>query len=221
MALNLWIRPYLNEAGLGRIEAAVKGAEKRTRGEIVPVVARQSAPHGHAAWLAAAMLLALGYASGLGLWRSQLPWGHWAWFPLDALSAMVAGWLLAKLPYVRRLLTPQRDLDHAVHLGAEAAFHRLGVHRTADRSGILLYVSLTERRAVVLADQGISSKVGAEEWRAVCKLLLDGASRHDLATGFERAIDHSSSVLQKHFPLRKAKAAKRDQLPDRLRILGS
>jgi putative membrane protein len=219
MALSLWIRPYLDDAGLKRIEAAVHGAEKRTRGEIVPVVARQSAPYGHVAWLAAAALLALAYAGGLELWRAKMPWGHWAWLPLDLFTSAVSGWLLAKLPYVRRLLTPDRDLEANVHRAAEAAFLELGVHRTDDRSGILLYVSLTEHRAVVLADEGISTKVDAKEWDDVCKLLLDGAARRDLATGFERAVDHSSSVLQRFFPLRKGKAPKRDQLADRLRML--
>jgi putative membrane protein len=166
----------------------------------VPMVVRESAATGHVPALADALLLAGAYAAGLELSRAHLPWGHWAWLPLDLSLAALAGWGLARFAWLRRLLTPKSDRARAALLRAEAAFYARGLDRTKGATGILLFISLQDHQAVVLADKAIASKLPPETWDEVCEMLLRGARQGDLATGFQAAIAKCASILEKPFP---------------------
>jgi putative membrane protein len=215
--MALWLRPYLDDDGLQRIEAAVRSAEKRTRGEIVPVLARRSAPYGHTPWMLGGLVfLALLLSEGRA-WDGIVPWGFQGVLLLDLAAAAVCGLLFGRLAPLQRAFTPAKDQAQAVSLAAEAAFYRYGLRRTKESTGILLYVSLAEHRAVVLADHGIASKVPPETWDEVCALLLKGAASRDLASGFEDAVAACARILAKPFPARKKNP---DELENRLRVLG-
>ena len=211
-------RGHLDHEERQRIEAAVQTAEQATCGELIPVVTRRSAPYGHAPWLAAALILAAAEGSGLS-WSLALAWGRSRWLgvALDLLSAGLAGWLLTRWSVLRRALTPPKDRLLAVHRAAEAAFHRLALHRARGDAGVLLYVSLDERRAVVLAGAGIADLAGPEHWTQCCRLLTEGAAQGDLAGGFERSIALAATVLAEHHPRTGSNGA--PVLTQRLRIL--
>jgi putative membrane protein len=195
-----WLSRHLDHAGRERIEAALRTADQATCGEIVPVVARRSARYGHAPWLAAALCLAAAESAD---WTGFLvpAWGHRA-VAAAALALLCAacGWLLARFPGVRRALTPRADRIQSVHRAAEAAFHHLALHRARGDAGVLLYVSLEERWAVVLAGAGIADLAGPAHWEETCRLLTSSAAKRDLAGGFEQAIAHTARVMALHHP---------------------
>ncbi|HTB23162.1 MAG TPA: hypothetical protein VK914_10700 [bacterium] len=194
------LKHLLDHAQRERIEAALRAADIRSCGEIIPVVARRSAHYGHVSWLAAALCLALVESLGLG---REVPAVHQHpdIFALTlALFSAAAGWLLAQIPSFRRALTPKADRLLAVHRAAEAAFHHLALHRARHDAGVLLYVSLEERQAVVLAGPGIADLAGAAHWKHSCSLLTAGAADGDLTGGFEKAIAHTAEVLAQHHP---------------------
>jgi putative membrane protein len=210
------MKRHLDHAGRERIDAALKNADQATAGEIVPVLARRSARYGHAPWLAAALCLAA--AEGLAAQGLLPAWSESAGGAAAlALLCAAAGWLLARLPLLRRALTPRADRAQAVHRAAEAAFHQLALHRARGDAGVLLYVSLEERRAVVLAGGGIADLAGPEHWEETCRLLTRAAAKGDLAGGFERAIAHSVQVLALHHPAIAGEA--KPVLAQRLKIL--
>jgi putative membrane protein len=212
-----WLNRHLDHAGRERIEAALRTADRATCGEIVPVIARRSARYGHAPWLAAALCLAAAESAD---WTGCLlpAWAHRT-LSAAALAAICAaiGWLLARIPGVRRALTPREDRILAVHRAAEAAFHHLALHRARGDAGVLLYVSLEERWAVVLAGAGIADLAGPAHWEQTCRLLTLAAAKHDLAGGFEQAIAHATQVLSRHHPAVAGGPA--TVLTQRLRIL--
>jgi uncharacterized membrane protein len=212
-----WLNKHLNHAARERVHQAVLSAELRTPAEIVPVLVRRSV-RSHATALASLILLALLWGSGHSIGRLYLPWGHWGARPVDGLACLLAGWSLASTARVRRWLTRPSDRKRAVHLAAEASFYRLGLHKAEHDNGVLIFVSLEERQAVVLAGPGIAAKVEAQEWNSICKRLVRQAGNGDLAGGFETAILASAELLEQHFPHPRGKRRK-SKLGDRLRIL--
>jgi putative membrane protein len=213
----LWLKKHLNQAARERVHQAVVAAEKRTPAEIVPVLVRRSV-RSHAAALAGLILLALLWGCGQSIGRLYLPWGHWGARPVDVALCLLAGWSLASTARVRRWLTRPSDRRRAVHLAAEASFYRLGLHKAEHDNGVLIFVSLEERQAVVLAGPGIAAKVEPHEWDSICKRLVRQAANEDLGAGFETAILASAELLEKHFPHPRGKRRK-NKLADRLRIL--
>ena len=210
-----WLSGYIKEEGLERIVQAVRTAETKTRGEIVPMVVRRSAGTAHVPLTAAAIVLASAYAAGLQLSRAHLPWGHWAWLPLDLALGLLAGWGLAKFAWVRNALTPPQDRARAAFLRAQSAFHAHGLDRTKGSSGILLFVSLEDRQAVVLADKGIAERMPKETWDQLCEMLLRGARYGDLASGYQAAVARCATILEKKFPVTRYD---KDELPNQLII---
>jgi uncharacterized membrane protein len=97
-------------------------------------------------------------------------------------------------------------LDHACPGDAVArairVFERLGMHRTAERNGVLVYVAVTDRKLAVIGDEGIHVRVGEEYWRR----LVDGMTRHFREErprdGFLHSLAELGLALRRHFPRR-------------------
>ena len=219
---------YLSEADQARVTAAVAAAESHTAGEIVTVVADRSDGYSDIAlaWSAIAsftalIVLALFPDFYLGLADKLLD--HWAheWTPREIFTlAAVVGiakflgtWLIQLWPPLKfwLVLPPiktQRTLQRAVSLfkvGAE--------RRTHGRTGILIYLSMREHRAQILADEAIASKVSPETWGEAMAALLEHIKDGRCADGMIAAVEKVGVVLAEHFPRAEDDT---NELPDRL-----
>jgi uncharacterized membrane protein len=210
------MHPALGHEARLRVKRAVEAAEASTTAEIVPVVALRCANHANTGLLCGLILLALLWSAKLSLGALILAWGSWGIQLVDIAACLFAGWGLARLAWVRRLLLPLHARQHAAHLAAEAAFHRYGLAKAAADNGVLIFVALEERQVVVLAGGGIHALVGDEAWKGVRDRLLEQAAKGDLAGGFEAAIAEAARVLKAHHPGARISPV---QLDDRLRVM--
>ncbi|EXL04162.1 TPM domain-containing protein [Brucella anthropi] len=184
-----------------RIAEAIRKAEAETSGEIYAVLARSSDDYFFAAGFVATcgILIASVIAAFLA---------HWYWFdirlPMFGL-AVLAAFLTAMLvlwffPAIRMLLVPRRIRYKRAHLNALQQFLARNVHITEHRTGILLFVSMAEHYAEVIADAGIHARVEQDEWNAIVATLIHHASRAQMTEGFVLAIGQAGVLLEKHFP---------------------
>lgn len=226
----------MNEEDRRRIAEAVTAAEANTSGEIYCVLAPQVSDYRETplAWAAATALVLPALALLLGFEPEMLSrvfggWdvGHAAAADqtiFAALSTYVAlqaavfvpAALIVWLPPVRRALTPASLKAERVHRAAMEQFLGHGLHATRDRTGILLFASLAEHRAEVIADEGIYSAAPNAVWDEVVALLVGGLKRDDIAGGFEAAVARCGEILAEHVPPR---ADNPNELPDRLVVL--
>ena len=184
-----------------RIAAAIRAAEEHTDGEIYCVVARASDGYFFpAAFMAVlGMLIAsLAVAYALEAWWLSIRLPHLVAAQLLALASVLV--LLRLLPGLRIHLVPRRLRYRAAHANAVRQFLARNVHLTAARTGVLIFVSLAERYAEVVADSGIDSRVGQHVWDGVVRELTADAGRDRLAEGFVKAVGAVGAVLAEHFP---------------------
>lgn len=87
-----------------------------------------------------------------------------------------------------------------VEKAAERAFVRLGMTRTKQRNGVLLFVVPSRHTLVVLGDRGIHEKVGPEFWQQVVGILTERFRVGDFTGGLVRGIEEVSEQLAIHFP---------------------
>jgi putative membrane protein len=92
-------------------------------------------------------------------------------------------------------------------------FRELELDRTAERTGILILVSLLEHRVQVLADSGINARVKPGTWDDVVEIVLEDIKRGDLCQGLCDAIERCGEILAEEFPIQPDDV---DELPDRL-----
>jgi putative membrane protein len=184
-----------------RIAEAIRGAEGKTSGEIYCVVARRSDPYFYpAAFFVSLAMLVLSAAVALALevwWVDvRLP----LFVAALVLAFLSAYALLYFLPGVRMHFVPRRLRYQRAHSNAVKQFLARNVHITTARTGVLIFVSLAERYAEVVADSGINVKVPQETWNSIVAELVGHASRERLADGFITAIGAVGALLSAHFP---------------------
>lgn len=201
----------MSEHDRARISAAIRTAEGKTSGEIVCVLAR-SATHLTALPILIAALVAL-----------AVPWLLVAFteFPVDRilllqLVTFVGLAILLSLPPVQIALVPRAARRRAAHRLAAEQFFIRGIARKKDRTGILIFVSLAERYARIIADEGIAARVAQAEWQAAIDVLVAHMKNGRIADGFIAAIDACEKVLVTHFP---RSDMSRDELPDRIYLI--
>ena len=185
-----------------RIAEAIRAAELKTDGEIYCVVAHSSDGYFFPAAFTATIGLfvaSLVVAYGLEAWWLTIRLPHFVLAQLLALaSAFVLLWLW---PGLRIHFVPRRLRYQAAHANAVKQLLARNVHRTQARTGVLVFVSIAERYAEVVADEGINAKVGQHVWDGVVRELTKHAGDDRLADGFVKAIEQVGSVLAEPFPV--------------------
>lgn len=201
----------ISENDRARISAAIRAAEAKTSGEIVCVLAR-TATHLTALPIVIATLIAL-----------ALPWVLVAFteFPVERILLLQIATFLAvaivlSLPRVQVRLLPRAVRRRAAHRLAMEQFLVRGIARKTDRTGILIFVSLAERYARIIADERIAARVPQLEWQAAVDVLITDMKHGRIADGFVAAIGACEKVLAAHFPRFEAS---RDELPDRIYLI--
>lgn len=194
----------LSTAARQAIEQAVRRAEAATRGEIVVAVAETSDAYG-----APRAAFALGVALVAAV--AALALGAPAWITVVAWPAGAAlGWLITRVPAVLRAIVPDDDIDGEVLESAKAAFFDHGVHRTAERAGVLVYLSLAERRVTVLGDAGIHAVIGEQGWKDHASKIVE-AMHGGHPEALADVVGALGGVLAQHFPRR---GEDKNELPD-------
>lgn len=209
---------FFSEADLEAIRATVREAESRTSGEIVPYVVDRSDDYASAAWKGAALGSLLAPLVALAIYRWSNVWGIPLeyWIALPAPIGGAAAYLVsAFLPPVRRWLTGEHVLETRVRRRAAAAFLDQEVFHTENRTGILLFVSLFERRVVLLADSGIHQKVEEGQWESITRRLSTEIRHGRPGPALAEAIRECGDVLARHHV--EVRPGDRNELSDELR----
>ncbi len=190
-----------SESDLDRISAAVRQAEKKTSGEIVPYFVERSDSYEIALWRGGAFL---GSVCALVLAAIHLFSDEWHGFGLIEVLLLVAGAsgigiaLVYWVPLLRRLFAGNETLEQRVAQRAAQAFIAEEVFQTRDRTGILLFLSYLEHKVLVVGDSGINAKVKQGEWEGIVGAMVRGINEGRPADGLIQAIEMCGSLLQKH-----------------------
>lgn len=178
-----------------RISAAITAAEAKTSGEIVAVVASESDGYLYAPFLWAAL------AALVAAWPLiYFTWMSVQWiYVLQVLVFGLLSFVLASRP-LRYRLVPRAVLVERAHSRAVEQFLAQNLHTTVGRTGVLIFVSVAERYAEILADAGIHQKVPEGTWQTIVDELTSHIGNGRTTDGFVAAINMVGEHLAEHFP---------------------
>ncbi|UYH53883.1 hypothetical protein N6L26_07310 [Qipengyuania sp. SS22] len=219
---------YLSQADHTIVSGAVAQAELTTSGEIVTVLADRSDGYNDVVlvWAAALAFSAMSLFAVIpqpfmDLWDALVGgWTHeWTTGELASMTialglvAFVIGWLLVSWGPLRFMLTPGPVKTARTHARAIKHFKVGAERRTHGRTGVLLYLSMREHRAEIVADQPIAEIVPAEVWGAAMADMLAEIKQGHIAEGLAAGVRDVGEVLSEHFPRAEDDE---NELPDRL-----
>lgn len=191
----------ITQADHERITDAIRTAESATSGEIFAVVAHASDDYFYVAGFMAGLW---SLVSGAVVWLGALAFGIdvAAGIVLSAqLSAFGLSLVLFRMqPHWRLLFVPRSVAYRRASANAVKQFLAHGIHTTAERSGVLIFVSLAERYAEIVADEGINQHVDQSVWNDMVEHLIDHAAEGNVADGFVQVAAEAGGVLAQHFP---------------------
>jgi putative membrane protein len=198
----------ISQADKQRVEAAIRAAETKTSGEIYCVIAQHASDYRLVplAWASLIALVVPAPLIYLTLWPAA------AIYLVQLLVFIVVAIALSR-PSIRFFLVPRRAKHERAHALAMRQFFAQGLHRTAQRTGVLIFASVAERYAEIVADAGINSKVTPDVWNKAVAALIEGIKDGRPGDGFVAAVEQCGVVLAEHFP---PGALNRDELPNRL-----
>lgn len=218
----------LTEADHARVTSAVTAAEANTDGEIVTVIARRSDAYHDVAlhWSVLVMLLVLALLAAYPAAIERLhaltgdPWADHISVRATltiALVVIAATFLIARLVLawrpLRLALTPAATKARRVRARALTLFRAGAEKRTIAATGVLLYLSVEEHRAELIADASIHDRVSEDHWGAAMAALVTAVKDGRPADGMAEAVAAIGAVLAEHFPRSENDV---NELPDRL-----
>jgi putative membrane protein len=175
---------------------AVRDIEKNTDAEIVIVVRRRSGTYRHADYLCGAVIAFVGLVFVL---FSPFEF-HTFWVPFDVIGLFIAGaFVSSRTDFIRRLLTTKKFRSRSVRTGAAAMFYEAGIANTSAENGLLIYLSIVERRLEVIADRGILKAVPALKWNDAVFALKQVGRSPDSET-LLKAVRELGELLTQYLP---------------------
>jgi putative membrane protein len=218
----------LTAADREKVSAAIAAAEANSAGEIAAVATPISDAYHDVGlhWALVPLFAVLAWAA----WRpSALVWwydflfGGWSPDPtmsqlltllmfFAALKFTIALLILKWMP-LRLALTPPATKHRRVRRRAIAIFQAAVARRTAGKTGILIYLSLAERRAEIVADEAILKVTDDHTWGEAMAALIAGVRDGRPGDGICAAIERVGVVLAEHFP---RSADDSNEIPDKL-----
>jgi putative membrane protein len=218
----------LSDADREKVSAAIAAAEAKTCGEIVAVATPISDAYHDVAlhWALVPLFAVLAWAAwsptALAWWYDFL-FGGWNPDPTQselltllmffaALKFTVALLILKWMP-LRLLLTPSATKHRRVRRRAIAIFLAAAAGRTTGKTGILIYLSMAERRAEIVADEAILKLTDDHTWGEAMHALIADVREGRPGDGIVAAIERVGTVLAEHFP---RSADDTNEIPDKL-----
>ena len=198
-------KTFLSDDDRTRVETAVKKAEKLTAGEIVVMIISASYQYPVAIVIGAAAFalpLALIMTPLLGGWLWIGGQNMWLFLGFLTVFFILFHEIIKRIPWLKRFFISRREIDAEVEEAAITSFFKHDLYRTRDATGVLVLISVFERRVRILADTGINNKVPEGQWDDIVKMITDGIKQKRSADAICEAVEKIGEILKRHFPIK-------------------
>jgi len=196
---------FLSDVERTRVETAVKEAEKLTAGEIVVMIISASYQYPLAMVIGAAAFalpLALIFTPLAGAWLWIGGQNMWLFLGFLTVFFILFHEIIKRIPWLKRFFISRKEIDDEVEEAAITNFFDQGLYRTRDQTGVLVLISVFERRVWVLADRGINANVSESQWDDIVKMITDGIKQKRPADAICEAVEKIGELLKTHFPIK-------------------
>lgn len=209
--MKIRAKDFFGKAEKEQIKKSVNAAEKHTSGEIAVMLVDESDRYREAeiagtvaiagfAGTVVSLILDYTIASSWNLAPDPHYTSIWFWIPATAVLLVPAWYLFRLFPHLKLALIGKRRVETAVRDRSLLSFYQKGLHRTKNQTGILVFISLLERKVRIMGDRGIHAKIGQAFWNARASELVKGIREGKALEVLTEVITKCGAELTTHFP---------------------
>jgi putative membrane protein len=193
-------KKFLSETEQARIKEAVASAEKKTSGEIVPMIVSASHNYPLSNFTGG---LALSLLTGLIVVLITRDQNLWIFLAVFMASFFIYHEIVKHVLPLKKLFISHYDINEEVEEAALKSFYQNGLYKTRDETGVLIFISVFEKKVYILADKGINSKIAPGTWKGIVDIITDGIRQKKQCDAICEAIKLIGDILNKEFPIKK------------------
>ena len=204
----------LKEEDKKKISEAVQKVESKTSGEIVTAFIKESYDYAIYELIFAVIVsivyfaIILFFVSQIHTWLQGMFWDYSsahlvAFYGFSTFLIGTIIYFLSNIAAIDRFIVPNKIMQKKVHERSLLHFMDSGVSYTRDRTGILIFISLLERRVELLADSGINEKIEQAQWQKILNNVIEGIKSGNFTDHLCKSIHDCGQLLAEHFPIKK------------------
>lgn len=179
------------------IKALIEDAEKKSDSEMVPMIVLRSDNYPAAHFRAA---IIVSFLFSLGLYFSPLSIINPIYFLWIQIPGLLLGYLLANIPFFTRLLITKKEIEYEVTQRAIEAFFEHGLHTTQQHNGVLIFISILEKKIKIITDVGVKKKVDQKIWDEIIFDFTQKVHQGEFIEALKNTISATSDILENYFP---------------------
>lgn len=210
-----------------KINQAIKKVEKQTSGEIAVAFIKESYNYAFYELIFAVLcgffyfFILMFFSNSIEKIIQNMFWDYSSsylliFYGFSTFLVIFIFYFISNVSFIDRIIVPRSVMRKKVNERAARYFTEAGIFNTRDGTGILIFISLLERRVEILADRGISQKIPAEQWTSLVNHIVEGVKINKFAEHLIDAISECGKILKEHFPVR---ADDENELKDEMEIL--
>jgi uncharacterized membrane protein len=111
-----------------------------------------------------------------------------------------------------RVFISRKPIDDPIP-AAQAHFIELGMEKTRDRNGVLIFVAPRAHKFAVIGDAGVHTRCGEAFWQQMAAEMSGHFRRSEFTSGIIHGVKKAGELLAQHFP---RQPGDRNQLPDEI-----
>ena len=217
----------LSKDDIKKIGSAVKKAESKTSGEIATAMIKESYNYAIYELMFAVVIgfvyfvLMMFFAGNVEQFLQGEFWDYSVnylvmFYGFSTFIIIALFYFIGNLSCIDRIIVPKKIRNQKVAERATRYFMESGVYNTKDRTGILIFISIMERRVELLADSGINEKIPKEKWQNIVDNIIKGIKQKEITTHLTESINECGNLLVEHFPIQ---SDDKNELTDDIKIL--
>ncbi|MBC7427043.1 MAG: TPM domain-containing protein [Bacteriovorax sp.] len=180
-----------------QIKQLITEAEEKSNSELIPMIVGHSDLYPAAQFRAA---IIVSFIFSVGLYLSPLSIINPIWFLWIQIPGLLLGYTLGCLPTFTRYLITKREVEYEVTQRAIEAFFDHNLHTTEKHNGVLIFISIMERKIKIITDVGVKAKVDQKVWDEIVGDFTSGVRNGEFVEALKNTIIAAASVLENYFP---------------------
>ncbi len=217
----------LSKDEMKKISSAVKNAEGKTSGEIATAMIKESYDYAIYELMFAVIIgflyfvIMMFFVGNVEQLLQEKFWDYSVnylvmFYGFSTFIVITIFYFIGNISSIDRLIVPKKLRNRKVQERATRYIMESGVYNTKDRTGILIFISIMERRVELLADSGINELISPEKWQNIVDNIIKGIRQKEIVDHLVESINECGNLLAEHFPIQ---TDDKNELTDDIEIL--